>query len=344
MKLSDFDFHLPANIIAQYPTSKRDHSQLLVIPPDNKDFIKTEFYNLINYLLPGDVIVFNNSKVIKAKLILFKQDKKIICNLNKPIADNCWHGFVRPARKLCEGDEFKFDDHKVVISKKLAMGEVEIQFILNNISVFEFLEQYGHLPLPQYIKREAVDISDEHRYQTIYHHVPGSVAAPTAGLHFTDELLAQIKDKSIETAFVTLHVGAGTFLPVKTENILDHKMHAEYYHIDPITAQIINDAKAEKRRIIAVGTTTVRTLESSAKNGLIHGYGETDIFITPGFQFQIVDLLISNFHLPKSTLLMLVSAFAGYDKIRASYQYAINEKMRFFSYGDASLLYLNKSY
>ncbi|WP_341790403.1 tRNA preQ1(34) S-adenosylmethionine ribosyltransferase-isomerase QueA [Rickettsia endosymbiont of Polydrusus tereticollis] len=362
MKLSDFDFNLPTELIAQMPSEKRDHSDLLVAALEP---IKTKFYNIIDYLLPGDLLVFNNSKVIKAKLNL---GKNITINLNKKLHGNCWAAFAKPARKLHVGDEFTFDKHKVVVVKKLAMGEIELQFELDNITIFEFLDKYGEMPLPLYIKRNKLqantplchtresgypeklkidsclygndDVLDNDRYQTVYSKVKGSVAAPTAGLHFTNEILDKIKEKGVETAFVTLHVGAGTFMPVKSENIDEHKMHTEYCSITSETAEIINKAKQEGRRIIAVGTTAMRTLESSALQGKIKaGDFETSIFVKPGYKFQMVDMLLTNFHFPKSTLFMLVCAFAGFEEMHKLYKYAIKEKMRFFSYGDATLLY-----
>ncbi|AAU03686.1 tRNA preQ1(34) S-adenosylmethionine ribosyltransferase-isomerase QueA [Rickettsia typhi] len=372
MKLSDFDFNVPNALIAQYPSSERDNSDLLIAGTKH---IKTKFYNIIDYLKEGDLLVFNNSKVIKAKLHL---GKNITINLNKKLSDNCWGAFAKPARKLNIGDEFYFDTHKIIITEKLAMGEIKVKFILNNISMIKFLDKYGEMPLPFYIKRTSsvccsnmalfcdhdntlkitsishnsntvnfrstdsmIDsTNDNDRYQTIYSQIEGSVAAPTAGLHFTKDILDKLKTKGINTAFVTLHVGAGTFLPVKTENIHKHKMHTEYCSITAETAEIINKTKQKGRDIIAVGTTTLRTLESSCNNGIVKaGNFETDIFITPGFNFQIVDMLLTNFHFPKSTLFILICAFAGFKEMHALYKYAIKEKMRFFSYGDATLLY-----
>lgn len=364
MKLSDFDFDLPTELIAQYPSSERDHSDLLIAESSP---IKTKFYNIIDFLKEGDLLVFNNSKVIKAKLNL---ERNITINLNQKLLDDSWSAFAKLARKLHVNDEFYFDNHKVIITEKLAMGEIKVKFELDNISVFEFLDKYGEMPLPVYIRRskrhcdeeqssdEAIssqnpeiataskrtprndDNLDSLRYQTIYSQIEGSVAAPTAGLHFTKDILDKLKAKGIQTTFLTLHVGAGTFLPVKTENIHEHKMHTEYCSITPETAEIINKAKQEGRRIIAVGTTTLRTLESSCNKGIVKaGSFETDIFITPGFKFQTADMLLTNFHFPKSTLFMLICAFAGFKEMHELYKYAIKEKMRFFSYGDATLLY-----
>jgi S-adenosylmethionine:tRNA ribosyltransferase-isomerase len=341
MKLSDFDFDLPLELIAQEPLKQRDQSNLIISFENNKI---VKFTDIIDYLNPGDLMVFNDSRVINAKLTLEKSGKSININLNKPsLINNSWRAFAKPAKKLIIGDEFLFDNHKLVITNKFEFGEIEVSFILDdNIDIFTFLDKYGEVPLPLYIKRQQTNKEDFLRYQTVYSVNKGSVAAPTAGLHFTPELLQKIRAKNIEIHFVTLHVGGGTFLPVKTENIVDHKMHSEYFYISKDTAKAINNAKSEKRRIISVGTTTLRVLESCIKEGkLKDGSGETNIFITPNYQFQIVDSLITNFHLPKSTLFMLVCAFSGVDKIKNLYKYAIDNKIRFFSYGDAMILHNN---
>jgi S-adenosylmethionine:tRNA ribosyltransferase-isomerase len=336
MQLSDFDFDLPETLIAQEPTSIREHSNLLIAASSPKI---VGFYNLPDYLVAGDLLVFNNSKVINAKLVIYKNDKEININLNRPIEDNRWLGFARPSRRLDEGDEFNFGKHKLKIKKKLEFGEIEIEFCLNELDLFDFLDQYGQVPLPQYIKRVKSKEEDMHRYQNVYSKPKGSVAAATAGLHFSHELIEKIVAKSIEMAFVTLHVGAGTFLPVKTENIADHKMHSEWCEVSQETADKINSAKKDGRRVIVVGTTAMRTLESCSENNIVFaGSKETSIFITPGYKFQIADVLITNFHLPKSTLFMLVCAFAGYEEMKNIYKYAIDNKMRFFSYGDAMMI------
>ncbi len=342
MKLTEFDFELPKELIAQEPSKIRGESSILVAEPEIQIAHKP-FASILDYLLPGDVMVFNDSKVIKAKLILHKEDKKVEIYLHKMIEPNRWRAFSKPAKRLSEGDIFYFDDtHSARIDKKLYMGEIEITFNLHDISIFEFLDKYGHMPLPPYIKRNddtEKEPMDEDRYQTIYSSEPGSVAAPTAGLHFTKALLDKIDALGVIRTKVTLHVGAGTFLPVKTDDIELHKMHSEYCQISTDATNIINQAKQEGRRVIAVGTTSVRTLESRARNGLIQGGAfETDIFIKPGFKFQIIDKLLTNFHLPKSTLFILTCAFAGYNKMFEIYKFAIDNKMRFFSYGDACLL------
>lgn len=346
MLLKDFDFNLPKELIAQYPRDKRDESDLLIISNSDNNFIKTKFSKIIDYLEHNDVLVLNNSMVINAKLILQTANKNIECYINKHLYDNVWHAFAKPSRKLNKGDIFYFDNHQIIIKDKLDMGQIEIEFKLDNLSTFEFLEIYGSTPLPPYIKRDenADDINiDKERYQTVYGLHPGSVAAHTAGLHFTNELLEKITAKGIQIAFVTLHIGAGTFLPIKTDNIQDHKMHEETYYIDEHNASIINKAKLESRRVIAVGTTSLRVLESNVYNRLVkYGSGKTNLFITPNFKFQIADMLISNFHLPKSTLFILLCAFIGQKKALKAYDYAIKNNMRFFSYGDATLSYLQK--
>lgn len=341
MKISEFDFDLPSELIAYKPVAQRDQSNL-ILPFDNNKIVK--FAKIVDYLNPGDVMVFNDSRVINSKITLVKSGAKINVNLNKPsLNPNTWQAFAKPARKLMIGDEFFFGPHKLVITDKFKFGEIAVNFILKDIEVFTFLDQYGEVPLPLYIKRLTNNALDIERYQTVYSREKGSVAAPTAGLHFTLELFEQIKAKSITIQFITLHVGAGTFLPVKTENIYTHKMHSEYSYISALVAETINKAKAENRRIISVGTTTLRSLESFSCNGkLHHGAKETDIFITPGYKFQIVDSLITNFHLPKSTLLMLVCAFSGIREVKTLYKYAIDNKMHFFSYGDAMMLHKKK--
>lgn len=341
MKLSDFDYLLPKELIAQYPAEERDDSRLLVAGKDNV-YIDANFHQLADYLMPGDLLVFNDSKVIKACLTLEKDGKAINVNLNKQIlGTNEWSAFVKPAKKLDIGDEFEFGNSKVIISNKLDDGEVIIKFDLESrLGIFDFLEIFGEMPLPPYIRDGQAEIDDEERYQTIYCKNEGSVAAPTAGLHFTDHVFIELQKKGVNYCFVTLNVGGGTFLPVKTENIEEHKMHSEYASISSENAEIINQAILEGRRIIAVGTTSLRTLEAAASNGGIKQTDfETDIFIKPGYEFKVVNGLITNFHLPKSTLIMLICAFGGYKEMMNLYQYAINNKYKFFSYGDAMLVF-----
>lgn len=341
MKLQEFDFELPEELIAQTPSSQRDHSKLLIESDEDQNYKIVDFYNIIDFIENDDLIIFNNSKVINGKLSLVSQAGGTInLNLNKPISENVWSCFARPSKRLKIGDAFSFDGHQVIISNKMEYGEIEVTFCLRNKDIFDFLQEYGEVPLPQYIKRDKkFSVLDEERYQTVYSKEKGSVAAPTAGLHFTTELLDKLQQKGAEIAFVTLHVGGGTFLPVKSENIADHIMHEEWCEISKNTADIINKAKRAGRRIIAVGTTTMRTLESCAENNMVKaGKVKTDIFITPGYKFQIADILITNFHLPKSTLFMLICAFIGIEKAQELYQYAISNKMRFFSYGDSMML------
>jgi S-adenosylmethionine:tRNA ribosyltransferase-isomerase len=340
MRLKDFDYELPEEKIAQNRLAERDESKLLILNPDYS-IIDEKFHNIHHYLDPGDLLVFNDSKVIKAHLNLYKETTKISINLNKEISKNIWSGFAKPAKKLEVGDSFDFSGNNIIIKEKHEDGLVEFEFDLKTgISVFDFLEIYGSTPIPPYIRGGEADDEDEDTYQTIYSKERGSVAAPTAGLHFTDNVFVNLQKKNVEFCFVTLHVGAGTFLPVKTENIEDHKMHSEYSSISEDAAKKINIARAEGRKIIAVGTTSVRTLESCMQRNdkIIAETFETDIFIKPGFEFKVVDRLITNFHMPKSTLMMLVSAFAGHERIIKAYNHALKRDYRFLSYGDAMLL------
>ncbi len=337
MQLSDFDFTLPGELIAQKPKEPRDHSRLMVV--NDKKITQKAFYEITDFLKAGDVLCFNDSKVIKSKIILPTDGKNIELYLIKQQEGDFWKGYAKPYSKLLEGSEFKFDNEIISIVKKLGYGEVLVKIeVYHCKDVFSFFDKYGQMPLPPYIKRPS-DNLDTECYQTVYSRISGSVAAPTAGLHFTQNLLDRIKQIGVEIQFLTLHVGAGTFLPIKVENIDDHFMHHEHVEISNNTAERINLAKYEGRRVIAVGTTSVRALESSVVDENIKaGSYDTDIFIKPGFDFKIVDMLITNLHLPKSTLLLLVSAFAGTDIIKNAYRYAVNNKLRFFSYGDAMLL------
>lgn len=339
MKLSDFDFELPEELIAQEPAKKRDHSDLLVCQSDG-ELNKTKFYNLLDYVEAGDVFVFNDSKVINAQLTLTKDGKTICVNLNKELNPTKWTGFARPAKRLEVGDEFQFGPHNVVVTERDMDGVFCFDFELKDINVIEFLEEYGEVPLPPYIKRDSENAEDKDRYQSVLAKYAGSVAAPTASLHFTEELVQKITDKGARLAFVTLHVGAGTYRPIYAENIEEHVMHSEYASISEESAEIINEAKSEGRRVIAVGTTAMRSLESFVKDGqLTAGTADTSIFIKPGYKFEIADALITNFHLPKSTLFILICAFSGYDEMKAAYEFAIKERMRFFSYGDAMMIF-----
>ena len=338
MKLSDFDFDLPDNLIAQSAMEPRDHSKLMVLEKNKQVIEHKKFYNISDYLKKGDVLVVNRTRVIPARLFGKKDTGSILeCFLLKRIDLNTWEVLLKPAKKLKIGQKLVFLEGKLeaVLKEVKDDGNRILEFIYEG-NFEEILDELGEMPLPPDITEK---LKDKNRYQTVYAKEGESVAAPTAGLHFTNELLEKLKDSGVELTEIYLDVGLGTFRPVQTENILEHKMHHEKYHIPEESAEIINRAKKEGRRIIAVGTTTVRTLESS-NNGaeVISGDGETDIFIYGDYKFKIVDALITNFHLPKSTLLMLISAFAGKDFIFAAYETAIQEKYRFYSFGDAMLI------
>ena len=340
MKTDDFDYYLPEELIAQHPAEKRDHARLLVL---DKETGKTEdkyFYDIIDYLDTGDVLVMNDTRVIPARLFGHRESKEesIEVFLLTNIEGKTWECLVRPGKKMKIGTN-------VIFSEELS-GEVkDIKEDGNRIIEFcyegifnELLDRLGNVPLPPYIKEE---LQEPEEYQTVYSKNPGSVAAPTAGLHFTQELLEEIESKGIKLAYLTLNVGLGTFRPVSVEDVTDHKMHSEFYTISKETADIINKAHKKGNKVIATGTTSIRTLESVyKKNGKIQGdSGWTDIFIYPGFKFEVVDAMITNFHLPKSTLVMLVSAFASKDIILNAYEHAVNDKYRFFSFGDAMYIH-----
>lgn len=334
MKLSDFDYHLPEELIAKNPLSNRSDSRLLVV---NEHLEDHNFSEIINYINPGDLLIRNDTRVVKARIFGHKPSGgKVEVMLERIIDQQHFIAHVRTSKRINIGMEIILPDDLVVTVSETLDGLFALQ-TRTPIDLYAYLEHHGNLPLPPYMQRQA-EIADESRYQTVYAAHNGSVAAPTAGLHFTPELLAQIEAKGATVASVTLHVGSGTFKPVSVENISEHKMHSEVFQINETTIELIKQTKARGGKIIAVGTTSLRTLESVAKRGLHAQSGETDIFITPGFKFQLVDKLITNFHLPKSTLLMLVSAFSGKDKIDMAYQHAIKNNYRFFSYGDAMLL------
>jgi len=343
MKTQDFDYKLPQELIAQHPLDSRDDSRLLVLDSTGK-LVDSNFYDIHNFLLPGDLLVLNDSKVVKASLNLNKAGKNIYVILNKQLTNTIWTGFAKPGKKLYIGDNFDFDGNQVIIKNKFEDGTVEFEFELKTgFTVFDFLDIYGSVPLPPYIRKGVADSLDEDTYQSIFAENLGSVAAPTAGLHFTDHVFVQLNKKNIDYCFITLHVGAGTYMPVKSENIDEHRMHSEYVEISSIAAEKINNAKREGRRVISVGTTSTRALEASAiENGMVKASKfETDIFIKPGFDFKVIDGLITNFHIPKSTLLMLVSSFIGHKNIMNIYSHAIANKYRFYSYGDAMLVIKN---
>lgn len=353
MRVDLFDFELPDERIALRPVEPRDTARMLVVNSD--DFSDRSVRELPSFLHKGDVLVFNDTKVIPAQLTGLRRRgdavSEIDVTLHMRIAPDRWKAFARPAKRLKEGDRIEFGHSGSMclagsllaeVIEKGDAGEVTLAFDLSGPVLDDALHTVGHIPLPPYIaSKRAEDARDRIDYQTVYAREEGAVAAPTAGLHFTPELLRAVEAAGAQTAFVTLHVGAGTFLPVKADDTDDHKMHAEIGTIDAATAARLNAAKAAGGRIVAVGTTSLRLLESAARaDGIIEPWsGPTDIFITPGYRFKAVDVLMTNFHLPRSTLFMLVSAFAGRDRMRAAYQHAIAGGYRFYSYGDSSLLF-----
>lgn len=341
MDINLFDYDLPENLIAQHPIKNRDRSKLLVVDRTNDTVDHKHFYDILMYLKSGDCLVLNNSKVIQARLLGTKEKTgaSIEILLIKRLHEDNWEAMVKPAKRLKKGDIVKFtEDFKAELIGELDDGLREIKFHYDGIFM-ERLEELGEMPLPPYIKRPA-DNDDRSRYQTVYSKVEGSVAAPTAGLHFTQEILDSIRSKGVNITFVTLHVGIGTLRPVKTDTVEEHTMHKETYYVSKGTADIINKTKTKGGKVICVGTTAVRTLESVTDNdGVVHdGTGETDIFIYPGYKFKIVDGLLTNFHLPKSTLLMLISALYDREKMLDAYKIAMDKEYRFFSYGDAMLI------
>ncbi len=340
MKKSDFYYDLPEELIAQTPLEKRDTSRLMVLDKKTGQVQHKHFYDIIDYLQEGDCLVINDTKVIPARLYGQKTGTggAVEVLLLKDLGDSRWECIVYPGRRLKEGANITFGDGRLTatIDKVLETGNRIISFRYEGIFL-EILEELGEMPLPHYIKEH---LSDPDRYQTVYCREPGSAAAPTAGLHFTPELMERIREKGVVFAPVTLHVGLGTFRPVKEEEITDHVMHSEQYFITPQSAEIINQARQSGHRVIAVGTTSCRTLETvTDENHVTHpGEGNTDIFIYPGYTFKGLDALITNFHLPESTLVMLVSALAGWENILNAYRQAVEEKYRFFSFGDAMFI------
>ncbi len=340
MRTDDFNFDLPEELIAQHPLKERDHSRLLVLDKQSGSIAHKRFDDILDYLVPGDVLVINNTRVIPARLYGMKAGgtAQIEVLLLKPVEHqpDCWEVLVRPGKRVKIGAQVIFGEGKMTgtVMDDTDTGRImkfEYDGIFN-----EILDELGTMPLPPYIKAK---LDDQERYQTVYAKERGSAAAPTAGLHFTEELLQEVKSRGIEVVEVLLHVGLGTFRPVQVDDVLNHKMHSEHYRITQEAADTINKALDEGRRVIAVGTTSTRTLESSAKDGrVVAGEGDTEIFIYPGYQFQILSGLITNFHLPKSTLVMLVSALAGRDNILHAYEEAVKERYRFFSFGDAMFI------
>ncbi len=339
MQTKDFNFELPEELIAQVPIEDRTASKLMVLNKANGQIDHKIFKDVIDYLKPGDCLVLNNTRVIPARLFGIRESGALVeFLLLKRLDHHTWETLVKPGKKARIGDKFSFGEGvlKAEIMDYADEGARVIRFEFEGI--FEnILDELGTMPLPPYIQAQ---LEDRERYQTVFAKTPGSAAAPTAGLHFTEELLRAIEDKGVYIAYITLHVGLGTFRPVKVDNVLEHKMHAEYYEISEETAGIINHAKASGGRIITVGTTSTRTLEgSTADSGRVEaGCGWTDIFIYPGYKFKVIDGMITNFHLPESTLIMLVSALAGKENVMNAYQVAVNEAYRFFSFGDAMLI------
>lgn len=338
MKTSDFDYELPEELIAQTPVSPRDHSRLLVYDRQTKETFDRHFYDVTDYLKKGDVLVVNETKVIPARLYGKKRGTETDFEflLLKRLQLDIWEVIMRPGKKLKPGGFVDFgDDLCAELLCKKEDGVCEVRFHYDGVFE-ELLDRYGNMPLPPYITEK---LEEKERYQTVYAKEDGSAAAPTAGLHFTPELMRKIEEMGVTIVKILLHVGLGTFRPMKEDTVEEHIMHSEYYSVSEQAARTINDAKKEGRRVIAVGTTSVRTLESAAKDGLIQaGSADTDIFIYPGYDYQIVDALITNFHLPKSTLIMLVSAFCGREETLRIYRRAVEERYRFFSFGDAMLI------
>ena len=340
MKKSDFFYELPEELIAQTPVEPRNISRLMKIDRQTGEIIHSHFYNLCNFLKKGDLLVMNDSRVLSARLYGEKKDNGTFIEflLLEQKGDKVWEIICRPGKKAKAGTRFVFG------GGRLEAEVIEVKDDGNRIVRFECegnfftaLEDVGQMPLPPYI---TAKLEDKERYQTVYSKELGSAAAPTAGLHFTEEMLEDLRNRGINTAFVTLHVGLGTFRPVKEDKVLEHKMHSEHYYLPKETADLINQTRANGGRVIAVGTTTCRTLESVATfyDEIAEHDGYTDIFIYPGYKFKAIDGLITNFHLPESTLIMLVSAFLGYDKTMNAYKTAVEEKYRFFSFGDAMII------
>ena len=340
MNVKDYDYDLPEELIAQEPLEDRSSSRLMVLDRQTGDVEHRHFTDILEYLHPGDCLVINNTKVIPARLFGVKEDTqaKIEVLLLKRKENDIWETLVKPGKKAKPGTKLVFGDGLLTaeVVDVVEEGNRLIQFHYDGIFE-EILDQLGQMPLPPYITHQ---LKDKNRYQTVYAKYDGSAAAPTAGLHFTKELLQKVKDMGVDIAEVTLHVGLGTFRPVKVENVLDHHMHSEFYMVSQEAADKINRAKESGHRVIAVGTTSTRTLEAAAdENGRLHETsGWTEIFIYPGYQFKVIDALITNFHLPQSTLVMLVSALAGREHVLHAYEIAVKERYRFFSFGDAMLI------
>lgn len=338
MLLSDYHYNLPDGLIAQHPHEPRDHSRLMVLNRTTGEVSHQHFYNIPDYLEPGDTLVFNNTRVIPARLIGSRADTggKVEVFLLNRLNHNEWETLVKPGKRARPGTTISFGEElSCEILDSTEFGGRVVRFTFQG--AFEaILDRLGETPLPPYIRER---LEDGERYQTVYSCESGSAAAPTAGLHFTEEMLENLKQRGINLAFITLHIGLGTFRPVSVADITQHVMHREYYSISPEAAQIINQTKEKGHRVVAVGTTSVRTLETVGTDGRIEaGAGWTNIFMYPGFEFKMIDAMVTNFHLPESTLLMLISAFAGRENVLAAYEIAVNEDYRFFSFGDAMLI------
>lgn len=338
MKLDLFDFDLPKELIAQHPLEKRDHSRLMVVDRKNDSVEHRHFFDIVDELDANDVLVMNNTKVIPARLIGIKDVTNALIEvlLLKEVKPRVWEALTKPAKRVKVGTKITFGDRLLILECIEEKEEGIRVFNAYYDGIFlEILDKLGTMPLPPYITES---LKDQNRYQTVYAVTPGSAASPTAGLHFTQELLQKIKDKGVEILEITLHVGLGTFRPVAVDTVEAHKMHYETYHINPDTANKLNEALKQKKRIIAVGTTTIRTLESNFDGLFRPGTFDTNIFIYPGYQFKVVQALITNFHLPKSTLIMLISAFYNREKVLELYKLAIKEEYRFFSFGDSMFI------
>lgn len=340
MDIEAFDYHLPESLIAQTPLKNRDESRLLILGRQSGDIEHQHFKDVIDYLESGDTLVLNDTRVMPARLFGLKEETgaKVEMLMLTQIEGNDWEVLLKPAKRIKVGNRLTFGEGKIVAEciKELDQGGRIMRLHYDGI-LQERLDELGEMPLPPYIKER---LDDQDRYQTVYAKASGSAAAPTAGLHFTDKLLANIRDKGVNIAFITLHVGLGTFRPVSVDNIDDHEMHSEYYQMDSETADLLNETKERGNRIISVGTTSTRTLETimQSNDKFVSQSGWTDIFIFPGFTFKAIDGLITNFHLPKSTLVMLVSAFSSRDNILNAYNQAVSSEYRFFSFGDAMLI------
>ncbi|MDE1460522.1 tRNA preQ1(34) S-adenosylmethionine ribosyltransferase-isomerase QueA [Spartinivicinus poritis] len=338
MQVKDFSFELPEELIAQYPLKSRSASRLLCLNGNTGDVTHQQFSQLVDFLEAGDLLVFNNTRVIPARVFGQKATGgKLEILIERVESDNQVLAHIKASKPPKPGSKLKLANGIWVTMVERLDSLFRLQFAEEH-SVLEVLDEIGHMPLPPYMKRED-ELADRERYQTVYGSKPGAVAAPTAGLHFDEALFSLLEKKGVNKAFVTLHVGAGTFQPVRVDNILDHKMHAELIDVSAEVCQLVKQTKAAGKRVIAVGTTSVRCLETASMTGEIEPYqGETDIFIYPGYQFKTVDALVTNFHLPESTLLMLVSAFAGMEATKKAYQEAVEQRYRFFSYGDAMFI------